>query len=125
MELSKEKGAKLVKKLEVSVPSHCLLMKSASEKLSLLLDNINFKSPTIPVIHNSDASVHQDSSSIKQALSQQLYSPVRWVECMEKIVRDYKVENIIECGPGKILTGLSKRILNIPASSFKEAINRV
>lgn len=112
MNLSKEKGAKLVKKLDVSVPSHCALMNLAAEKLSLLLDNIDIKIPKIPVIHNATADVKQDIMGIKQALSCQLFSPVRWIESIEKIVKNYPVDIIIECGPGKTLSGLNKRIID-------------
>lgn len=120
MKLSKEAGAKLVKKLDVSVPSHCALMNSASEKLSVLFNNIDIKIPKIAVINNTDAEVQQDSIMIKQALSRQLYTPVRWVESVEKIVKNYAVDIIIECGPGKVLSGLNKRIVNIQTLSLSE-----
>jgi [acyl-carrier-protein] S-malonyltransferase len=128
MEMAKESDARLVKKLEVSVPSHCALMMSASEKLNIILENINIKSPKIPVIHNTDANIHQDISKIKQALSRQLYSPVRWVESIQNILKDHKDDQdhqiglMIECGPGKILAGLNKRIGNIQTLSLSEPL---
>jgi len=122
MSLSKEKGAKLVKKLDVSVPSHCALMNTASEKLSVLLNNSDIKIPKIAVIHNADTDIRKDVAGIRQVLSRQLFSPVRWVESIEKIVKNYAVEIIIECGPGKVLSGLNKRIVNIQTLSLSEPV---
>lgn len=112
MELAKQAGAKLVKKLDVSVPSHCLLMKPAADKMKIALEQCTWQLPRIPVIQNADACVHQDISTIKDALVRQLYSPVRWVESIRYLVSHYRPEQIIECGPGKVLTGLNKRIFN-------------
>jgi [acyl-carrier-protein] S-malonyltransferase len=112
MELAKQSGAKLVKKLEVSVPSHCLLMQSAAEKMKLLLDQCELSLPKIPVVQNADAQPFQEVSQIKEGLVRQLFSPVRWVETVQYIVQHYRPQQLIECGPGKILTGLNKRILS-------------
>lgn len=110
MEIAKAKGAKRALTLPVSVPSHCALMKPAAEKLAGYLENVEVLSPQIPVIHNADVTSYNDSQSIKQALARQLYSPVRWVETVQKIA----AQNIMlaaECGPGKVLAGLNKRIV--------------
>ncbi len=107
--LCKAAGAKRALPLPVSVPSHCALMKPAAEKLAKVLDDIVFSTPSIPVINNVDVALETESEAIKQALIRQLYSPVRWVECVEKMAaQDTKV--LIEMGPNKVLTGLTKRI---------------
>jgi [acyl-carrier-protein] S-malonyltransferase len=110
MESAKARGAKRALTLPVSVPSHCALMKPAAEKLGVYLEKIEISSPQIPVIHNTDVVSYNDGQSIKQALVEQLYSPVRWVETVQKIA----AQNIMlaaECGPGKVLAGLNKRIV--------------
>lgn len=109
--LAKAAGAKIAKILPVSVPSHCGLMKRASEQLSERLANIIINPPKIPVIHNADVACHQDPNEIRAALTKQLYSPVRWVETVQFMVNN-GVECILECGPKKVLTGLNKRISN-------------
>jgi len=105
----KEAGAKRALPLSVSVPSHCALMDPAAEKLRTALESIEFKAPKIAVINNVDAKAEQDSAAIKDALVRQLYSPVRWVDCVESLVNS-GVERAYECGPGKVLSGLTKRI---------------
>jgi len=107
--LCKEAGAKRVLPLPVSVPSHCALMKDAADKLALLLENINFNTPQIPVVNNVDVVIETSSDAIKTALIKQLYSPVRWSETINKLAND-GIENIVEAGPGKVLQGLIKRI---------------
>jgi [acyl-carrier-protein] S-malonyltransferase len=107
--LAKEAGARMAKLLPVSVPSHCILMKPAAEKLKLMLDTITINQPTIPVINNVDVAVYQDANSIREGLVKQLFMPVRWVEIIQKMVQD-GVDRIVECGPGKVLAGLNKRI---------------
>ena len=109
IEIVKSKGAKRAILLPVSVPSHCSLMQKASEELKEYLTNITIKKPNIPVIHNVDVMEHHDASEIKNALSKQLCHPVRWVDIIEKIALN-KISDIAECGPGKVLTGLTKRI---------------
>ncbi len=109
IEITKSKGAKRAILLPVSVPSHCSLMQKASEELKEYLTNITIKKPNIPVIHNVDVLEHNDVNEIKDALSKQLCHPVRWVDIIEKIAFN-KISDIAECGPGKVLTGLTKRI---------------
>lgn len=105
----KEAGARKVMPLPVSVPSHCALMKPAADKLAQDLANISFNEPTIPVINNVDVAIESDAGSIKQALVRQLYCPVRWTETIEKMPSE-GINTLVECGPGKVLTGLTKRI---------------
>ena len=107
--LAKERGAKRALPLPVSVPSHCALMKPAAEKLATVLSNIAISSPEIPVINNVDVTTTEDIDAIRDALVRQLYSPVRWVETVQKMAAD-GADKLVECGPGKVLVGLSKRI---------------
>jgi [acyl-carrier-protein] S-malonyltransferase len=107
--IAKAKGAKRAILLPVSVPSHCSLMKKAASELREYLNNITIKKPAITVLHNVDVMDHDDANKIKDALSKQLCHPVRWVETIEKIALN-KITHIAECGPGKVLTGLTKRI---------------
>lgn len=110
MELAKEKGAKRALPLPVSVPSHCALMKPAAVKLAEYLKNVTVNTPHIPVLHNADVAAYNDSDKIKDALVRQLYSPVRWVETVQTIAA-HGVTQAAECGPGKVLAGLTKRIV--------------
>lgn len=105
----KDAGAKRALLLPVSVPSHCRLMKPAAEKLAEALKNIPFRQPEIPVIHNVDVLAHRDIDDIKTALVKQLHSPVRWTETIQMLA-EHHVEQFAECGPGKVLAGLNKRI---------------
>jgi len=107
--MAKERGAKRAVILPVSVPSHCALMAPAAEKLAERLSSISFNSPSIPVINNADVDAPSDAGTICAALVKQLHSPVRWVESIKKMSAD-GVDTVIECGPGKVLTGLNKRI---------------
>jgi len=109
MALAKEKGAKRALPLPVSVPSHCALMRPAADALALRLQSVEIKAPQIPVIHNADVKSHSDAAAIKDALARQLYSPVRWVETVQSFAGQ-GVSILAECGPGKVLAGLSKRI---------------
>ncbi|MDO5070755.1 MAG: ACP S-malonyltransferase [Neisseria zoodegmatis] len=109
MNLAKEKGAKRALPLPVSVPSHCSLMKPAAEKLAEALKNINIRTPQIRVIHNADVASYNDPDKIKDALVRQLYSPVRWTETVNALVSE-GITQSAECGPGKVLAGLAKRI---------------
>ncbi|OMH32853.1 ACP S-malonyltransferase [Motiliproteus sp. MSK22-1] len=109
IETCKEMGAKRAMPLPVSVPSHCALMKPAAEKLAQMLDTLTLSSPEIPVIQNVTATVPADLDQLKQNLLSQLYNPVLWTASVNQMV-EQGVENIIECGPGKVLSGLNKRI---------------
>ena len=109
VEACKAAGAKRAMPLPVSVPSHCALMKPAAEKLAAELENVNFHAPELPVINNVDVSRETDPARIREALVRQLYSPVRWVETVQALAAD-GVDALYECGPGKVLSGLAKRI---------------
>jgi [acyl-carrier-protein] S-malonyltransferase len=109
MELCKAKGAKRALPLPVSVPSHCALMKPAAEKLAAALSAIQINTPVIPVIHNADVASYSDAAQIRDALKRQLFSPVRWTETVQKLAAD-GIVLAAECGPGKVLAGLAKRI---------------
>lgn len=118
MEIAKAKGAKRALALPVSVPSHCALMKPAAEKLAEYLKSVTISTPQIPVIHNADVASHAESGKIKEALVHQLYSPVRWVETVQAI-HAQGITNAAECGPGKVLAGLTKRIVaELPCVAF-------
>ena len=118
MEIAKAKGAKRALALPVSVPSHCALMRPAAEKLAEYLKNVTILTPQIPVIHNADVIAYNDPDKIKDALVRQLYSPVRWVETVQAIAAQ-GVTSSAECGPGKVLTGLTKRIVaELPCSAL-------
>jgi len=114
--LAKEKGAKRALVLPVSVPSHCALMQPAAEQLAEVLAGITIAAPSIPVLNNVDVVAAETEASIKDALKRQLFSPVRWVETIEKMSAD-GVDKVIECGPGKVLVGLNKRINKSMASA--------
>ena len=107
--LAKEQGAKRAVELPVSVPSHCALMKPAAEQLAEVLSGISFNTPSIPVINNVDVIAANSEADIRDALKRQLFSPVRWVETIEKMTAD-GADQFNECGPGKVLVGLNKRI---------------
>lgn len=110
IEALKEVGARRAVMLPVSVPSHCNLMLPAAEKLSEYLNELNFEVPKIPVVHNFDVASHSASDVIANVLTKQMYSPVRWVDSM-RFLHDQGVTNFVECGPGKVLSGLVKRIV--------------
>ncbi|MEL4424530.1 ACP S-malonyltransferase [Shewanella indica] len=105
----KAAGAKMAVALPVSVPSHCALMKPAADKLATALGDIEFSQPQTPVINNADVAQPQDAADIRDALVRQLYSPVRWTETVEAMAA-MGVTELYEVGPGKVLTGLCKRI---------------
>ena len=109
MALAKERGAKRALLLPMSVPSHCALMKPAAEKLATYLQGIAIKVPAKPVIQNADVQAFASADGIKNALVEQLYRPVRWIETIE-VIAARGAAVAIECVPGKILTGLNKRI---------------
>lgn len=109
MNLAKEKGARMAVLIPVSVPSHCLLMRPAAERLSSLLSSLSLRQLAIPVLSNADVTAYANADAIRDGLARQLYLPVRWVEIIQKM-RQSGITKMIECGPGKILTGLNKRI---------------
>ncbi|MEE9575197.1 MAG: ACP S-malonyltransferase, partial [Gammaproteobacteria bacterium] len=109
VELAKVAGAKRSVILPVSVPSHCALMQKAADQFAERLDTVKFEHPNIPVLHNVDATERSDVSEIKLALQGQLYQPVQWVETIQKMLNK-GVNTVIECGPGKVLSGLIRRI---------------
>jgi len=109
MEKAKELGAKRVLPLAVSVPSHCSLMTGAADQLYELLQQTTFNMPTIPVVHNQNAGIAESIDEIKQLLRKQLYQPVRWVDSV-KLMHSKGIDCLVECGPGKVLSGLTRRI---------------
>jgi [acyl-carrier-protein] S-malonyltransferase len=110
MEACKTAGAKRAVLLPVSVPSHCALMKPAAEKLAQRLRDVSVRTPKVPVINNVDVAQPGAPDAIRDALVRQLYSPVRWVETIQKMSAG-GVTKLVECGPGKVLIGLNKRIV--------------
>jgi [acyl-carrier-protein] S-malonyltransferase len=127
VELALNSDARLAKLLPMSVPSHCDLMRPAAKRLAELLENTIIKSPKIPVIQNADVRSETDPDKIRAALVKQLYSPVRWVETIEYFAK-HGVKQIFECGPGKVLAGLNKRIVSdIPTLSLttKEQLEQI
>lgn len=111
--LATEAGARLVMPLPVSVPSHCLLMKPAAAKLQELLLNIHFSEAAVPVIQNADVAAYADAEQIREALARQLWQPVRWTETIEYMLKS-GIKQFVECGPGKVLAGLNRRISREP-----------
>jgi [acyl-carrier-protein] S-malonyltransferase len=108
--LAKEAGARMAKLLPVSVSSHCVLMKPAADRLAVLLADMSIQTPAIPVVNNVDVKVYDSPDAIRDGLIRQLYMPVRWVETMQ-LFSQQGVRHVVECGPGKVLTGLNKRIV--------------
>jgi [acyl-carrier-protein] S-malonyltransferase len=108
MELLKEEGAKRALPLPVSVPSHSSLMKPAADELAEYLKAVNISKPKIQVIHNVDAKSHDEPDAIREALAKQLYNPVQWTHTIQ-IISD-GADAVVECGPGKVLGGLTRRI---------------
>ncbi|MDN5862223.1 MAG: ACP S-malonyltransferase [Salinisphaera sp.] len=109
MDLAKQAGAKMAKRLAVSVPSHCSLMGPAAQRLQAELSQVPLQTPQIPVRHNVDATARDDAEAIRKALTDQLQRPVWWARTIQAL-HDDGVETMLECGPGKVLTGLCKRI---------------
>lgn len=122
MVAAKEAGAKKALLLPVSVPSHCALMDSAAEKLEQCLQAIQVKTPAITLVHNVDIASHSAADTIRGALTKQLHKPVRWAESI-RFIHDQGVQTFVECGPGKVLTGLDKRIAkgaqHLPLNNLK------
>lgn len=108
-EVLKAAGAKRALPLPVSAPFHSSLMKPAAEKLRVALAELELAAPRIPVVNNVDVAVQQDADAIRDALYRQAFGPVRWVECVQAL-KARGATHIVECGPGKVLAGLAKRI---------------
>ena len=109
IEMSLPRGAKRAILLPVSIPSHCSLMQSAVEKMQSQLAQKTFNEPKLPILHNADVASHTDTESIKNILTQQLVKPVRWIDTIHSFANQ-GITHVIECGPGKVLMGLNKRI---------------
>ena len=109
IELAKAKGAKRALMLPMSIPSHCSLMKPAADRMRQQLESIPLQAPRIPILHNVDVTSHPDAAALKEILVQQLVSPVRWVATIQAFAAS-GITHVIECGPGKVLMGLDKRI---------------
>jgi len=109
VEAAKARGAKRAMLLAMSTPSHCTLMRPAAERLAEVLRKVPMKMPKVPVIHNENVSVAKNMDELREALVRQLYRPVRWVETVRSLI-DSGVTHIVECGPGRVLAGLNKRI---------------
>ncbi len=124
VDIAKKAGAKVAKLLAVSVPSHSPLMKPAAEKLAEFLNAIEIKKPVIPVISNVDVKCYANENNIRDGLVRQLYNPVRWVETIQ-FLHDQGIDYLVECGPGKVLAGLNKRIVrDLPTMRFDELLTR-
>lgn len=108
-ELAKAKGAKRALPLPVSAPFHSSLLKPASDQLREYLASVDIKVPQVPVVNNVDVATVSEPAAIKDALVRQAAGAVRWVECVQAMAKD-GVTHVVECGPGKVLTGLTKRI---------------
>jgi [acyl-carrier-protein] S-malonyltransferase len=108
MELAKARGAKRAMLLPMSAPSHCSLMQDAARRLAEKLAGVALRAPRTPVLNNVDVASPERPEQVKDSLVRQLYRPVRWVECMQEVQRR-GIAPVIECGPGGVLTGLSKR----------------
>lgn len=109
MAAAKARGAKRAVLLPVSAPFHCALMEPAAERLQERLTDIEVRVPTIPVLNNVDVAIETDPLRIKDALVRQAYSPVRWIETVQEVARR-GATHVFECGPGKVLAGMTKRI---------------
>lgn len=119
----KAAGAKRALSLPVSVPSHCALMKPAADKLAVALQEVTFSAPLVPVVNNVDVRAETALEAIRSALVRQLYSPVRWTESVEFMAAE-GVSLLLEVGPGKVLTGLTKRIVDtLTAAAAAAAVN--
>jgi len=131
IEMAKSRGAKRAILLPMSIPSHCSLMKPAAKRMQQQLEHVMLHSPKIPILHNADVKLHPDTAAIKKILVQQLISPVRWVDTI-RAFSAAGITHVVECGPGKVLAGLNKRIdqnlqqLSLADSeAIKQAVNNL
>ena len=124
---STEEGAKRAVLLPMSVPAHCELMKPASEKFKVVLNSINMQEPKCNVIQNVDASITKNVLKISENLISQIHSPVRWTDIMDSF-NELKLGRCIECGPGKVLSGLMKRALKdtqiVPLDNYESFLDK-
>jgi [acyl-carrier-protein] S-malonyltransferase len=109
MEICKSAGAKRALPLPVSAPFHTSLMKPAADNLAEMVNAVTFRAPEVPIMHNVHANNENDPQVIKMLMLEQIYSPVKWVDCVKQLKKS-GASTLIECGPGKVLSGLSKRI---------------
>ncbi len=121
-EACKAAGAKRALPLPVSAPFHTEMMRPAADRLAAHIAEVAFSSPSVPVVHNVTAAVEADAEKIKALMIEQVYSPVRWVECAQALAAN-GVERIVECGPGKVLAGLMKRIDKSVAASTTDSVD--
>jgi [acyl-carrier-protein] S-malonyltransferase len=119
VETAKAAGAKRALPLNVSVPSHCDLMRPAAEELAEFLAGVALRTPAVPVVNNVDVEDYRDAAHIRDGLARQLYSPVRWTDTVRRLIAGGG-SLIVECGPGKVLTGLAKRIDATATTAFIE-----
>ena len=131
IDAAKSRGAKRAMLIPMSAPSHCGLMKAASEMLREKLKDVAIDTPNLPVIQNADVRATSNVDEVREALVQQLYRPVRWVETIRKLL-DSGVTHIVECGPGRVLAGLNRRIGGdattialTDANSLNEAVTKL
>ncbi|MEW6168336.1 MAG: ACP S-malonyltransferase [Pseudomonadota bacterium] len=121
LENAKAQGARMAVRVPMSVPSHCSLLRDAAEKLFAHMAGIRFNTPVIPVSHNLDGRCGRDGDAIRVALREQLYRPVQWTRVVEGLIGD-GVGLLLECGPGKVLSGLAKRIAkDVPCVALEDA----
>lgn len=123
--LAKENGAKKAMPLAVSAPFHSSLLRPAADKLAMEIDKVTFNEPRYPIVHNVHAATESKPELIKGLMIEQIYHPVRWVECMQ-LIAEQGINQFVECGPGKVLTGLAKRIdrsLNSAPIETPEGLN--
>jgi [acyl-carrier-protein] S-malonyltransferase len=119
---AKAQGARMAVRVPMSVPSHCSLLRGAAEQLFTQLSGVQVHAPVIPVFHNLDAQAGRDADAIRVALREQLYRPVRWTQLVGALAVEAGAAAFVECGPGKVLCGLSKRInKSIPAIALEDA----
>lgn len=109
IEMAKAQGAKRAIMLPMSIPSHCALMQPAADKMKQQLQQVTLQSPKIPVLHNADVKTHSNVADIQEILVRQLTGPVRWVDTIKAFAAS-GITHVVECGPGKVLVGLNKRI---------------
>ncbi len=118
----KSVGARKVVKLPMSVPSHCALLKGAAEKLAVKLREVRIQPPVLPVLHNLDGRPRTEPDAIREALIEQLFRPVRWTRGVRRLHDDYGCRAFLECGPGKVLSGLVKRIVNLDHGGYAGSV---